>query len=97
MKVTLKRTGGVAGMMKQWAINMNALPTQKAAEFKELLEAANFFALGASLVNSGQNRDRFCYELTVEKEGKKHTVQCAEEALSAPLRRCLDWIVTRSS
>ena len=97
MKIKLTRTGGVAGMIKQWEIDLNALPTQRVLEFKKLLETANFFALGASLVKSGQSRDEFCYELTVEKEGKRHTVQCAEEELSQPLRRCLDWIVTCSS
>ena len=96
MKVTLKRTGGVGGMTRQWELDINKLPSQKALEFRTLLETTNFFALGASLVNPAQSRDRFCYELTVEKEGKKHTVQCSEESLSAPLRRCLDWITARS-
>lgn len=90
MKVRLKRTGGVTGMTKQWEIDFEMLPSEKAFEFKKLLEAANFFALGANLVSTGQNRDQFCYELTVEEAEKKHTVQCTESSLTKPLMNLLN-------
>ena len=92
MKVCLKRTGGLAGMTKQWKIDFSILPSQKTSEFKKLLEAANFFAIGTNLVRPEQGRDQFCYEITVEEENKKHTVQCVEETVPKPLNDCLKWI-----
>ena len=94
MKVRLKRTGGIAGMTKQWEIDFCTLPSEKVFEFKKLLEAANFFALGANLVSASQSRDQFCYELTVEEEGKKHTVQCAEDLMTKSMRNLLNVVLT---
>ena len=93
MKVTLKRTGGVGGIARQWEVDSNLLPAEKVRGLQKLLKNANFFALGADLVNTGQNRDLFCYELTVAVEGKRHTVQCAENSLSRALRGFIEGVI----
>ena len=93
MKVRLKRTGGSAGIRGQWEIDDRTLAAKKLAELKRLLQTAAFFSLPPALGNSGEARDVFFYELTVEDEDKKHTVKCAEPALPKPLWDCLEWVL----
>ena len=92
MKVRLKRTGGIAGIRRQWEIDELILASKKASEWKKLLDKANFFSLPGELGNSERARDAFCYELTVEDKDKKHTVKCTEQNAPKSLCDCLEWI-----
>ena len=93
MKVCLKRTGGLAGILRQWEFDERRLASNKASELKRLLETANFFSLPREVGSPKEARDMFCFELTVEDADRKHTVSCAEPAMPKPLRDCLDWIL----
>ncbi len=95
MKVTLKRTGGVGGLTRHWTIDSDTLSPVKAEELKTLLKGTDFSSIKS--VSPGQCRDHFCYEITIEKQEKKKTVQCSEENLTAPLRHCIDWITKAGS
>jgi len=93
VKAQLKRSGGVAGIPRRWELDERALASKQAQEFKRLLERAGFFALPLQMGSAGPARDAFCYELTVEDEGKRHTVKCAETAPPRPLWDCIEWIL----
>ncbi len=97
MRVSLKRTGGVAGIPREWQIDVRALAPKKASEFRELLKTANFFSLPSQVGKIGPTRDAFCYELTIEDQGKRHTVKCAERGAPKPLCDCLEWISKNSN
>ena len=96
MKVRLKRTGGLAGMTQQWEINLQTISSDKAAEFKKLLEAAALLSLpeqaAAQSSGASQCRDFFCYEFTLEEKNQKKTLQFSEDQLSKPLRDCVEWM-----
>lgn len=97
MKVRLKRTGGVAGIPRQWEIDERALAPKKALEFRGLLKTANFFALPPQVGKIGTTRDAFCYELTIEDQGQRHTVNCVEQDAPKTLCDCLEWVSKNSS
>lgn len=80
-------------MQKQWELDERTLTARQAQEFSKLLERAGFFALPPAVGKPGQTRDGFCYQLTVEEEGKTYTVKCAEPSVPGPLRGCIEWIL----
>jgi hypothetical protein len=93
MRIKLKRTGGVAGIPREWELDEQTLSPQEAQELRNLLRRADFFALPSEVEGSGRARDAFRYELTVEEGERKHTVRCAEPEVPPPLRACIEWIV----
>jgi hypothetical protein len=93
MRIKLKRTGGVAGVPREWELDEGALSPQQLQERKTLLRRAEFFALPSEAGGSGRARDAFRYELTVEEGERTHTVRCAEPDVPPPLRACMEWMV----
>ena len=93
MRIRLKRTGGLAGIPREWELDERALSPQKRQELKKLLRRADVFALPSEVEGSGRARDAFRYELTVEDGERKHTVRCAEPDVPPPLRECIEWMV----
>jgi hypothetical protein len=93
MRIKLKRTGGVAGIPREWELDEGALSPQKVQELKKLLRRADFFALPSEAGGPGRARDAFRYELTVEEGERKHTVRCAEPEVPPPLWDCIEWIL----
>ena len=59
---------------------------------RELVEAAGFFELPEELAGPGGGADRFLYTLTVEMDGRRHTVRTAEAAAPAALRSLIRWL-----
>jgi hypothetical protein len=93
MRVILKRSGGMAGMSRQWQLDERGLAPAKIQELRSFVDQANFFALPSEIGGTGQLRDSFAYQLTVEDGGKTHTINCAEAALSEPLRNFIGWVM----
>lgn len=93
MRVRLKRTGGLAGIPREWQLDEGSLSQQQAQELSRLLAQVGFFSLPSEVGRPGRARDAFFYELTVEEGEKRHRVKCAEPALSPPLRDCIDWVL----
>ena len=93
MKVSLKRTGGLAGIPRQWEIDERRLSPVQLKEPKKILTEADFFGLPSELGNPGESRDVFIYQLEVEDEERRHTVKCCEPSLLDPLRDCIEWIL----
>ena len=91
MKACLKRTGGVAGILKQWDISESALSVKNVSGLKSLLEKASFFSLPSEIKSPKKVRDSFFYELTIEDKGRKHRVRRCEP-ISKSLCDCLQWI-----
>jgi len=93
MRIKLKRTGGLAGIPREWELDERALSTQEVQELRRLLRKADFFALPSEAGGPGRARDAFWYELSVEEGERKHTVRCAEPATPPPLRDFIEWIL----
>ena len=94
MKISLKRTGGVAGAIRQWEIDLETLPPEESAELKNILNNVDFSKNQS--ITAVQCRDTFCYELTFEENGKTRSMQCAEETTPESLKICIDWIQNHS-
>ena len=81
MKISYRRTGGFAGMVMSFDIDTETLPEEQAGEIQGLVSAADFFALPATITSSAPGADQFQYKLTVETEGRRHTVEVGDAAV----------------
>jgi Emfourin len=89
--IEFTRSGGVAGIRLNKTFNTDSMPVETAAEIINLVHAADFFHLPASISSGGA--DKFHYKLFIEENDKSHTVQVDERAIPealAPLLRRLE-------
>ncbi len=89
MRIDFERTGGFAGMRLATTIDTSTLPAEQASALQGLVEAAHFFDLPAQIPAPAQAADQFHYHVTIEAEGKRHTVDVGETAASAALQALL--------
>jgi hypothetical protein len=92
MRVQFERSGGFAGMRQATTVDTETLPPEEGRQLQALVEAAGFFQLPGEITGSPGGFDRFFYTLTVETEGKRHTVRTGEAAAPASLRTLIDWL-----
>jgi hypothetical protein len=92
MHVTIQRTGGFAGIPMTKSIDGASLSDSESRRLQQMIETAHFFEIPA-LIPSKPQPDRFEYRITVEQNGKKHSVTAAEHALPSELRPLVDWMM----
>jgi hypothetical protein len=88
MRLTLSRSGGIAGMVRRALdIDTSALPAADASRIRQLVASSRFFQLPADLDAAGTSPDAFGYELTVvDDDGAEHAVSFAMNGAPAALR-----------
>ena len=92
LKIQWERTGGFAGMRMEGSIDSESLSDEEARRLHELVEAAGFFALPEEFAGPAGGADRFLYTLTVEMDGRRHTVRTGEAAAPAALISLIGWL-----
>ncbi len=94
MQVTVKRTGGFTGIPLTKTVDSATLPQQEAVLLHQMMAAADFFKLPSTIPFTPQP-DRFQYQITVEQEGKQHSVMFGETAVPASLKPLLNWLMAQ--
>ena len=93
MKIKFERSGGFAGMITRVNIDADSLPDAERQALTTLVENAGFFALPATITDStSSGADRFNYRITIESDGRTHTVETTDGAAPASLVPLLDWL-----
>jgi hypothetical protein len=77
MRIVIERTGGVANLRRTATIDLAALPPDEAAAWERLVRESDFFNQPATFPNP-PGADAFQYRVTVEADGKEHTVRVPE-------------------
>jgi hypothetical protein len=95
MRISFERTGGFAGISSTKTVDTADIPANEADQLPQLVEASDFFNLPEKITASTAQADRFQYTLTVEDEGRKHTVTVSEAALPGTLRPLIEWLQKR--
>jgi hypothetical protein len=91
MKLTYRRSGGVAGMIKRAVIETEHLPADERAAWEQLVAAADVFALPATVPAADpRQRDAFTHSLLIEDGPRRHAVEVEGAPAAAPLRALLD-------
>ena len=92
MRISFERTGGFAGITKKTTVDTDTLPPNEASTLARLVEVADLFRLPEHITSPNPQSDRFQYKLTVEDNGKQHTVSVSEAALPGTLRPLIEWL-----
>jgi len=93
MKIRFERSGGFAGMITNVEIDADTLSAAQSQALALLVERADFFDLPAAMTESAtQGADRFNYRITIEADGRSHTVETTESAAPAALAPLLEWL-----
>ncbi len=79
MRISLVRSGGLAGIRREAKVDTASLGSGRAEELHRLVEAADLAKLSEPTISTARSADRFHYTLTVEDGARRHTVTFAEE------------------
>ncbi|MGV0023363.1 protealysin inhibitor emfourin [Phormidesmis priestleyi] len=94
MKIFFERSGGFAGLIMTTSIDTETLSSTEANQVCQMVEAADFFNLPATIASPSQP-DRFHYQITVEEGDRQHTIQFGESAMPDRLPPLVDWLLER--
>lgn len=93
MNIQFERRGGFAGLRAGAALNTDSIPSDEADELLELINKADFFNLPEKFPVPKKGADYFQYRLTIETEGKKHTIEVSEPAVPVTLQPLLQFLL----
>lgn len=89
MRIEFERSGGFTGMRIHITIDTETLPSEQAKELESLVDAAGFFELPAIVSTPSSGADRLNYRISIEAEGKKHTIETSDAVAPDSLRPLL--------
>lgn len=78
MKIKFVQSEGFAGIDLNLELDSNSLPSDEARTLRSMLENSRFFDLPSSSPTPDQGADYLEYEISVESEGKNHTVETTD-------------------
>ena len=89
IRVSLVRSGGLAGIRRSVTLSTTALEPDRAAELRRLVGQARVSQISEPTIRSSRDADRFHYTLTVQHGGDSQSVTFAEEKTPDQLRDLL--------
>ncbi len=99
MRIHFKMEGGIAyfpGLSKPITIDSDQLPKQESDELKRLVNATHFFALPAVMGSPSPGAaDYRQYTITIQDEGKQHTVHVTDLIEDPNLQALLAYLRAR--
>jgi len=101
VRIQLKMEGGIAyfpGLSKPITIDSDELPKQESDELKRLVNATHFFDLPTVIGSPPRGAaDYRQYTITIEDDGKQHTVRLTDPIEDPNLQALLTYLKTRRS
>jgi hypothetical protein len=97
MKITLVRTGGVAGMRRTVELDTDDLDPVRARELERLVAAANLQRLSEPTLAAARSPDRLRYKLTVVHGARKHTVTFDEHRIPEAVKPLIEAVWSGAS
>jgi hypothetical protein len=88
LKIKFERSGGILGSTFSTTIDTETLPKSQSANLEKLLDQSDFFNLPSQPPKSARAKgaaDYFIYNITVEKGGKKHSVNFNDLVMTSDL------------
>jgi hypothetical protein len=96
MRVIFQSEGGIAhfpGLSRPVTIEGDQLPEQAAEELRQLIEAARLFDQPAQVGNAARGAaDYRRYTITVEAEGRSHTVRLTDPIGDSAMQRLVRFL-----
>ena len=89
MRLRFDQSGGYAGLLKGCEIDTTALPSEKAKELEELVEASE---ISSGEFLSKSSRDLHQYEITIEEGGSKTSVIFDDESIPQSAKPLISYL-----
>jgi hypothetical protein len=96
VKISVKRTGGFAGLSEDVvAVDTADLDAPAAQQAEQMVQGIGFFDLPSTISGGTIGADMFRYEITVTEANRQYAVAFDEDDSpeTAPLRRLVDALV----
>jgi len=90
VRISVLRTGGVAGARREATIDTRTLDRQQSEEIHRLVRAADVAGLPEPTISVKRGADRFHYALSIDEGGKRHDVAFEEASTPERLRPLLE-------
>ena len=81
MRIHFERAGGFAGIRLKAEVDTDQLSSEEAKSLQALVENAKLGEVPQVSRLGGRTRDAFEYWLTVEEDGKRHSVRLTDEII----------------
>lgn len=91
MKLSVKRSGGVAGFVIRTDLETDALSPEDAETLVEKIEEAGVRSMTDQARSGPASPGDLPVELTIEDDGEVHTVRLTDAALPDPVRSLITW------
>lgn len=91
MKLTVRRGGGIAGIVARTELDANVLPPPDAAAFTAEVNRARLQELPDPPATSGRP-DAQLYDISLEETGQPFSLHYTDESLPEDVRRLLAWV-----
>ena len=88
-RIAFERSGGFGGVTLSTSVDTRDLDAEEAAAIEELVERIDLDAVAAAPRPAG-GADRFQFDLTVERGGRRQSVSVGETALTPELKELCD-------
>ncbi|GHO86499.1 protealysin inhibitor emfourin [Dictyobacter formicarum] len=95
MRIQVRIEGGFAqlpGLSTPRTLDSATLSAQNANEMRQLVQAANFFELPAVQDKPARGADYRTYHITVEDNGRSHTLQVSDPIRDPQLQALLSFV-----
>ncbi|MGZ8161552.1 MAG: protealysin inhibitor emfourin [Methylobacter sp.] len=92
MHITIQRTGGFTAIPVTKTVDVAAMPPNEATQLRQMVEGADFFNLPSTIASTPQP-DRFTYQISVEQDGKRHSVTFGETAMPPGIKPLVDFLM----
>jgi Emfourin len=96
MIVSFERSGGFTGRGLKYVVNSDELPEADRNQLEHLVKTADFFDLPDQIKAPPGAADVFQFTITVEDEGRAHTVEFAQTVTPEKLKPLLQWLHARA-
>ncbi len=93
MRITFERSGGFAGMRFTASLDTDSMPAEQANALKQLVASSGFFNLPATIPSTG-GADQFTYTVTINDQGRQHTVVAKDGSIPPGLQPLLQQLTS---
>ena len=97
MKIKIERSGGFAGLNKNFSADDSSLESSQVDQIKELLRSSKFFGLQSSPLPKKGAADYFTYKITIQDSDQTHTVITTDVTMPPGLRPIVDLVANKSN
>ena len=96
-RIDLARSGGLAGLTMAVSVDTDSLAPEMAGVLDAALRDADLAELAARPHPPARGADRFQYDITVERDGQRHSISFPETDVPPELQPVIDILVPMTS